>query len=256
MSARKSADNESVQSDAREALRQRLLDQRLWWGDIYIGTREQVIAAGFLSEGMFPGDPGIGAHGATFKDGVRVLRGQKRDGPNKVRVTWKSKRTKTFEIWVELGPEELEAKRRREEKTPTDTNGKADSATFARAFWRQNNERVARDEVARDAEESDSADEQIDDDADWPPHVRHNPAIQVGDGSRWHYLAPGNVLVLEGILDADECPGDPACEYKWRTRGWTDGIAWQATRVGKLVAVTILHKPNLLRCVPLEFKVR
>lgn len=90
---------------------------------------------------------------------------------------------------------------------------------------------------------------------DYPPPVSHNAAIQRGDGSKWHYLAPPDALVLEGLLDADEVPGNPACEYKWRTGGWkTDDIAFTATRLGNKVALTLLTaKAAIIRCPPLRF---
>lgn len=97
----------------------------------------------------------------------------------------------------------------------------------------------------------------FDDDAEWPPRVAHDATIERGNGSRWHYLANGQALLLAGLLDADEIPGNPACKCKWRTSGWTDGIPWQATRLGNNVALTLLAQhAAIICCPPLNFKPR
>ncbi|HZQ61642.1 MAG TPA: hypothetical protein VFC24_09855 [Casimicrobiaceae bacterium] len=99
------------------------------------------------------------------------------------------------------------------------------------------------------------------DDSEWPPHVAHNPAIERGDGARWHYLAAPDVLEAEGILDANEIPGHPECNRKWHYVGFpSERVAFIATRLGNRIAVTILElgegKTCIMRCVPLRFTPR
>jgi hypothetical protein len=107
----------------------------------------------------------------------------------------------------------------------------------------------------REAEDKDCGAAIRDEDEDWPPHVAHNPAITIGDGTRFHYLALPHVMLLEGLLDADDIPGNIACKYKFRTAGWIDGKrAFQAVRLGGKIALTVLtNEASIIRCPALKF---
>ena len=50
-----------------DELRARLFHERYWWFDKYRGTKDELIAAGLLRDGMFPGDPGMGKTMTTHK---------------------------------------------------------------------------------------------------------------------------------------------------------------------------------------------
>src|SRR4051812_30988168 len=55
-----------------------------WWGAIHLGSREQLIAAGFASEGEFPGDPGRGKTMCSYDaNGVPVRKGVSRSTKTK-----------------------------------------------------------------------------------------------------------------------------------------------------------------------------
>ena len=185
----------------------------------YCGTRNQLIAAQIVRDGDFPGDPQSGRRSDhTFR----------RDG-RRISIRFSS-RLEPPTFWVHVNDEQ---DKRPLERGPEQANPKARGA---------DRKRQAPDN---------------DDDDDWPPAVRHNPAIEIGDGSRWHYLAAPDVLLCEGILDADEIPGNPACKFRWRTSGWHEGVAFQATRLGNRVAVTLLtDEASIISCSVLLFKVR
>jgi hypothetical protein len=60
--------------------------------------------------------------------------------------------------------------------------------------------------------------------------------------------------LLEGVLDAEDIPGNPACKNRWRAVANYGGKYVMATRLGKHVTVTLLDRPAIIRCVPLKFK--
>lgn len=91
----------------------------------------------------------------------------------------------------------------------------------------------------------------------WPPRVRHNSAIEIGDGSRFHYCAPADVLALAGVLDEDEIPGNPACRSRAYYFGEKEGKLFFACSLGRRVAVTLLGEGSgIIHCAPMRFKVR
>jgi hypothetical protein len=78
--------------DANETLRQRLVVERYSWGDEYCGTREELVAAAVVRQGMFPGDTGMGKTSYTHR------------GPPKISVRRKNKRQ--FDVTIHCEREE------------------------------------------------------------------------------------------------------------------------------------------------------
>jgi hypothetical protein len=52
--------------------------EKIWWGDRYTGTKEELVASGFALADQFPGEPGRGIASCTYFDGKPSGQGSSR----------------------------------------------------------------------------------------------------------------------------------------------------------------------------------
>jgi hypothetical protein len=219
--------------------------ERYWRQPCYTATAERFLASGLLQASQIPGEIACPRS--------RVYRFARDGREYTVTRGWKLSVVRYF---CSRGTDE-EVAARQAEYEQQDAAEQAKYRAQSQDFWRRNNERLAKAEVESEVAEEEAYSPTIDDDDDWPPHVGHNPAIQIGDGSRWHYKGTAEALLLAGVLDANQIPGNPACKGRSYCMGWHEEIAFIATCLGKHIAVTLLGKgASMMRCVPLKFKAR
>jgi hypothetical protein len=198
-----------------------------WRGKEYAGTRAQLIEVNLATLGDFPGDPQC-PH--------RVAHSFERDGCSMtIRVRSFVADPITYILCIREGTRVTRLEQQRNDRAAERDADKRAERERAESMARKHRVEVG--------------------DEDWPPHVAHNPAITIGDGTCFHYLAPPDAMQLEGLLEADEIPGNPACKYKFRTCGFIDGRrAFQAVRLGNKIALTVLtNEASIIRCPALKF---
>lgn len=82
----------------------------IWWGDIYVGTAEALVAHGLVTVDELPGQPGRGNFAVTYYDSMQVKKYVKAPAEDE---KWKrvARRGKKFEVSFGL-PDEERRKRR------------------------------------------------------------------------------------------------------------------------------------------------
>ncbi len=196
-------------------------DEEYRWGFRYIGTADAVISAGLARPEWIPGTAAC-TNKHTFT--IRV-------GDRKVSIR-RAPQRKYFVWWYFNAKEEETARATHWEQRQR--YGDAAGAAPAEVVTSDEDERYC---------------PVISDDDEWPPHVAHNPAIEIGDGSRWHYRATGEALLLAGILDEDEIPGNPACKFRSCVMSWHEEVLFVAARLGKDNRRHVARRRHLANCL-------